>query len=196
MELDTIGISPGEARAKLEEYTEAVKADGGNPEDQALAAGYRAAAAGRPLISLSRAVGRGGWHENGLPRIAVIGAEAAECTVRWSGADLVFTDGHGQGNRGALVGRHSVRVPVAGDDQPGPHPYWTSGRAPVPLIPPAQRPRRPRRLSRCHVLWEVETWTRTAPADPALLWHIRGDLWAVLSTWDLTELERLVLMQR
>jgi hypothetical protein len=35
-----------------------------------------------------------------------------------------------------------------------------------------------------------------APRDPALLRHVRGDLWAVLATWDLTELERLVLTQR
>lgn len=30
-------------------------------------------------------------------------------------------------------------------------------------------------------------------SDPALLKHIGGDLYAVLATWDLTELERSVL---
>ena len=35
-----------------------------------------------------------------------------------------------------------------------------------------------------------------APRDPALLRHVRGDLWAVLSVWDLTDLERMVLSQR
>jgi len=33
----------------------------------------------------------------------------------------------------------------------------------------------------------------TPPRDPALIRHIRGDLWAVLAVWDLTELERAVL---
>jgi hypothetical protein len=65
----------------------------------------------------------------------------------------------------------------------------------VPLIPPRFRPS-PRRLRHCHILWEVEQWTMTAPHDPALLRHVCGDLWAVLAVWDLTELERLVLSQR
>jgi hypothetical protein len=42
----------------------------------------------------------------------------------------------------------------------------------------------------------VEEWTRVPPRDPALLRHIRGDLWVVLAVWDLTDLERLVLSQR
>jgi hypothetical protein len=62
----------------------------------------------------------------------------------------------------------------------------------VPLVPPRFRPRRPR-LARCHVLWEVEEWSPVPPVDPALLRHIRGDLWAVLATWDLSPLERAVL---
>jgi hypothetical protein len=46
------------------------------------------------------------------------------------------------------------------------------------------------------VLWEVEEWKRIPPVDPALIRHVRGDLWAVLATWDLTDLERYVLSQR
>ncbi|MGH3300400.1 MAG: hypothetical protein ACRDOK_01755 [Streptosporangiaceae bacterium] len=34
------------------------------------------------------------------------------------------------------------------------------------------------------------------PRDPALLRWIRGDLWAVVAQWDLTELERAVLSSR
>jgi hypothetical protein len=196
MDLDTIGIGPAEARAKLAEYQAALDAGGATAEDQAIAAGYRAVARGRPLISLARTVARGGWHPNGLPRIGVCQAEATQCRVQWSGGDLVFTDEWSHGNRGALVGHHSVRVPVAGDDRPGGGNRWWAGSAPVPLVPPGSRPRRPAKLSRCHVLWEVEEWKQVAPVDPALIRHVRGDLWEVLATWDLTQLERLVLMQR
>jgi hypothetical protein len=42
----------------------------------------------------------------------------------------------------------------------------------------------------------VEAWNEIPARDPALLRHIRGDLWAVLAVWDLTELERAVLGQR
>jgi hypothetical protein len=89
-----------------------------------------------------------------------------------------------------------VRVPLAADDLPS---IWTrpwgAARTVVPLIPPKLRPK-PRRLRHCHILWEVEAWAPVAPRDPALLRHIRGDLWAVLAVWDLTELERMVLSQR
>ena len=47
-----------------------------------------------------------------------------------------------------------------------------------------------------HILWEVEQWDPTPPVDPALVRHIRGDLWAVIAMWDLTELERAVLAAR
>jgi len=93
-------------------------------------------------------------------------------------------------NRGAMVGRHSVRVHAT---PPGKGSSRSSTI--VPTIPPRHRPGR-HRLHLFHVLWEVEQWTMTPPRDPALVRHIRGDLWAVHAVWDLTELERAVLSQR
>ena len=156
MELDTVGIDPGEAAAKLAEYSGL--GDAATAEDRAIAAGYRAAAAGRPVISLRSTVTAGGWFDDGLPRIAVARADAAECFCRWDGAELVFADRDDMYvNRGALVGAHSVRVPVGGDDAPvRRRSYWSAAAVTmVPLVPPAHRPRR---LRRCHVLWEVEQW--------------------------------------
>ena len=65
-------------------------------------------------------------------------------------------------------------------------------RAIVPNIPPALRPKRGLRLYT--ILWEAE-WSAdpTAPTDPALLRRLGGDLYILLATWDLTELERAVL---
>lgn len=34
------------------------------------------------------------------------------------------------------------------------------------------------------------------PGDPALLKHVGGDIYAVVATWDLSPLERLVLSGR
>jgi hypothetical protein len=196
MDLAPLDISREEATAKLAEYEQALRAER-SAEDEAIAAGYRAAARGLPVISLQRAIAAGGFFDNGLPRLAVISATATECYARWSGHDLVFADRDDQrANRGALVGAHSVRVPVAGDDLPGDfRRRWQTGHTLVPLIPPKCRPR-PRRLRHCHILWEVEQWEMVPARDPALLRHVRGDLWAVLATWDLTDLERLVLTQR
>jgi len=196
MDLLPLEIGADEAREKLAEYQEALRRER-TAEDAAIEAGYRAAARGLPVISLSRTIAAGGFHDDGLPRLAVIGAEATECYARWDSRALVYADRDDRAaNRGALVGAHSVRVPLAADDLPdGLRRPWHAGRTLVPLIPPRHRPG-PRRLRHCHILWEVEEWQMVPPVDPALLRHVRGDLWAVLATWDLTGLERLVLTQR
>jgi hypothetical protein len=70
----------------------------------------------------------------------------------------------------------------------------------VPIVPPKHRPRRASSLDAYLVLWEVEAWEWSSPPrppyDPALLRRIGGDIFAVLATWDLTDLERLVLQGR
>jgi hypothetical protein len=70
----------------------------------------------------------------------------------------------------------------------------------VPVVPPKHRPSGAGDLSGYLVLWEVESWEWSQvpppPGDPALLRHVGGDIYAVLATWDLTELERLVLSGR
>lgn len=196
MDLVPLEISEEEAKEKLAEYEAALRIER-NAEDEAIAMGYRAAARGLTVIRLSQVIARGGWMEDtsGLPRIAVIRADATECWVTWSGDDLVYADADGWGlNRGALVGTHTVRVPMQQAGVPTIR-NWRRGHTIVPLIPPRHRPKL-RRLRHCHILWEVERWDPTPARDPALLRHIRGDLWAVLATWDLTDLERYVLSQR
>ena len=71
-------------------------------------------------------------------------------------------------------------------------------RSMVPNVPPKFRPARSTTLATYHVLWEVDEWKKTPrpPGDPALLKHLRGDLWIVLATWDLTPLEQAVLAER
>jgi hypothetical protein len=196
MNLESVQIDPAEATARLAEYEGQIAAER-TAEDAAICAGYRAAARGLPVISLRAVIGAGGFHDTGLPRLAIISAASESMFCHWDGSDLVYTERDDwRSNRGALVGASSVRVPVSGDDLPAGRPgYWRAGTAMVPVIPPRFRPRR-RRLRSHHILWEVDSWTRVPPQDPALLRHIRGDLWAVLATWDLTELERLVLSQR
>jgi hypothetical protein len=196
MDLAPLEISEDEAKEKLVEYEAALRVER-NAEDEAIAMGYRAAARGLSIIRLSGAIARGGWVDgtDGLPKIAIMSAEATDCYVQWNGEDLIYQDAPGWNmNRGALVGKHTVRVPMRNAGMPTIH-SWRRGHTMVPLIPPRHRPK-PRRLRHCHILWEVEKWDPIPPTDPALLRHIRGDLWAVLATWDLTDLERYVLSQR
>jgi hypothetical protein len=198
MNLATIETTPEEAKSKLDEYRIALQHEH-TAEDEALAQAYRAVARGLTVIRLSEVVAAGGSFPNGLPRIAVVRADAQECFVdvdRWRHAgEATFTFGSERRarNRGALVNAKTVRVSVPTPAVEG-REAW-AGRTTVPLIPPRHRPKRPR-LSRCHLLWEVEAWDPTPPVDPALVRHLRGDLWAVLAVWDLTELERAVLSGR
>ncbi|HZN72488.1 MAG TPA: hypothetical protein VFC00_12530 [Micromonosporaceae bacterium] len=196
MDLTTL-ISPEEATDRLRHY-EAQRTEERTAEDDAIRAGYRAAARGLPVISLPEAIHAGGYFtDSGLPKIAIARANTEMCWLRsdtrrdecrWE-----YCDEQSPRAR-ADVGRHRVVVRTPG---PGPgsynRPWWV--RTIVPSIPPEHRPRQSR-LWRFHVLWEVEQWTLVAPVDPALLRHIRGDLWAVVATWDLTPLEQAVLTAR
>lgn len=199
MHLDTIEIAPDEAKARLDEYAGMV-ADERTAEDEAIVAGYRAAARGLPVVMLSQVMAAGGWFPDGLPRLAIARADTAQCVVQVSifGSnsphwDVSFRDERWAPLRARHVGRHGVTVPMPRPESVERH-RW-SGTTVVPVIPPRHRPKA-RHLHRYHVLWEVERWDPTPPVDPALLRHIRGDLWAVLATWDLTPLERAVLAQR
>lgn len=214
MELSTL-VSPEEAADRLRHYQDQVREDR-TVEDEAIMAGYRAAARGLPVISLPRAIGSGGFFEGGdclLPRMAIARADATQCWVEthqpyirptgYGGTNAItFLNEEprrwGASNLTAIVGRAHVRVGLAPDEvgpQPPPTRNRTRGQTVVPIIPPNLRPR-PRRLRLFHILWEVERWDPTPPVDPALLRHIRGDLWSVVATWDLTPLERAVLAQR
>lgn len=194
MNLTTLDITVEQAKAGLAEYQAALRIER-NAEDEAIAAAYRAAARGLPIISLSAAVEAGGFFDNGLPRIAVCRADANRCQVEWHSwpPRFTFSDEHATGrNTRALVGAATVNVPLSSR----PTGRAWRGTTVVPPVPPRFRPKSYDRLRRYHVLWEVEQWDLTPPRDPALLRHIRGDLWAVLATWDLTEVERHVLAQR
>lgn len=195
MDLAPLQMTPEDATERLRQYQTLV-AEERTAEDEAIAAGYRAAARGLPVIVLPDVITRGGWFDNGLPRLAITRADATQCFVRvdnWTDhCTLTYTDE--QWDRGrARIGRHRVAVRVPPRARAANQP-WNASTI-VPLVPPQHRPRRPR-LWRFHVLWEVETWTPEPPRDPALLRHIRGDLWAVVATWDLTPLERAVLAGR
>jgi hypothetical protein len=198
MDLGIIEITEEEATARVAEYEKVLEAER-SAEDAALLQAYRAAKRGMPVISLSRAFDIAGFHANGLPKLAIVRADANRCFVdandrNGSGVRLTFTDKEWTRSRGALVGAHTVHVDTTVSREAATGRRWR-GQTIVPLVPPRHRPKRGR-IGNFHILWEVEEWTMAPPRDPALLRHIRGDLWSVLAVWDLTDLERLVLSQR
>lgn len=196
MDLATIDMQPDAARKAFLEYRRAVQ-DGGSAEDEQIMLGYRELAKGRTLIRLSETIHDGGVDEMGLPRLAVMQANATWCWVRRRASGSVtfqhLRDVDGRHRRGVYSFPEDTLPSV---DGPGWRKEWTGNyRAMVPLIPPGLRP--PYKLGNYAILWEA-TWAPVPgpPGDPALLRHIGGDLYAVLAIWDLTELERAVLAGR
>lgn len=62
----------------------------------------------------------------------------------------------------------------------------------VPKIPPRHLPEDD--LSKYYILWEVDEW-RNVPKDPVLLKRITRNLFYIVTKWNLTKLERLILKE-
>jgi hypothetical protein len=194
-------------------------------EFERIAYAYRMAAKeDKPIISLTSTMVSGGlrqgtvvhgkgreWESRSqylLPKLAVCKADAAfvyTLGVQSDGA-LELVD--------SLHRRYDYRsgqIRFPGRTFPTPEGYtsgsdlvgtWasTAWTAMVPIVPPKHRPPKSSTLASYLVLWEVDDWrwhsVPRPPGDPALLKHLAGDLYLVLATWDLTELEQLVLSGR
>ena len=67
----------------------------------------------------------------------------------------------------------------------------------VPIIPPQILIDEVRYLlPNYYILWEVEKWQPIPPKDPILLKQLTPNLFGVLATWNLTELERAIIRGR
>lgn len=194
MNLPQIAVPRHLARQHFLDYRRAVRTRA-EKDDHTLMVGYRALARGKRVISGAEAIAQGGVGTDGLPRLALVRADAERCFVRYSAGGRVEFCANGRAF-GQRVHR-SLRRAFG----PETLPRWTppverrwetlrEGEARVPLVPPRFRPAHA--LSNYFVLWEA-TWSRLAPKDPALLKDIGGGLYVVLAIWDLTPLEQAVL---
>lgn len=226
MELSTVEIPRSGARERAAEYMrEARRIDDPTVrrEYEEIARAYRYAAKDEvALISLSKTIASGGSvtrtlvHGKGTDREShthylLPALAACRSSAQFAYTLGIETDGavrfidqlrpwHNYRRGRVAIEPGSFTLPAgyrAGSE------IWGGGgsgawSALVPIVPPKLMPRG--RLENYLTLWEVEDWTwRTSPSppgDPALLQHVGGDLYAVLATWDLTELEKLVLSGR
>jgi len=215
MELATISMDRVEARKAYLEYQGAireaheieldeVRARQLN-QDRAIAAGYRQLSLGRQLIRLSDSMAAGGRRERGFPKLAIMRADIETCEMQsWSSGRTRYRP-HRADWRDP---EHRAASKVMSFEMGEYEGNTIAGISTVPIIPPEFRPRGA--LSNYHILWEVDRWaplpkpqiTRSGGrimrgggrlGDPALLRHLRGDLYAVLAVWDLTEVEKAAL---
>lgn len=184
----SVTIDKHQARELLQAYRSA-KAPA-TDEDRAIMTVYRQIARGHVIVRAEESIRVAGWNDEGMPKLALMVADAPYCDCRASDTSVMFSaDGKSGHPRGKLIVRGMPRRPDLHRGQG----RW-NGRALLPLIPLHLRPTAS--LSNYHILWEAD-WRRV-PADPLLLRRLTSDddLWLVLAAWELTAVERAVLERR
>jgi hypothetical protein len=199
MNIAVVEVSREVAEAQLEKYR-AQNRKQYDERDALIIKGYEAVKKGRQVIQLTESFRQAGLNARGFPALAIARADAANAWLRswWQSTDAILmpdVDGYEPRGQG-MITDHAVRIPAGVIPLEGRCALknWAAARSIVPVIPPEYRPATPHTY---HVLWEAE-WIINRPRvskDPALIKYIGGDLWAVLGTWDLTELERAVMLR-
>lgn len=194
MDVELITMEKSAAQAKLDAYRAQLQHEA-DTRYEAAAAGYRALAAGLPLLNLTDAIVGAGLGADNRPRLAVARADQFECWVECNSGSIVF----GTNQRWRTTSIDSTLRRIIPHQWPTDRKQPDIGWALVPMVPADKLPRVNTDLSVHFILWEVEQWAsrshRARPdRDPYLLKHIGGDLYAVLAEWDLTELERAVMV--
>lgn len=186
MNVPTITMDRHEARTAFLAYRKAVR-ERHTKEDEAIMRGYRALSVGQQVLNVREALKAAGADEKNRPKLAICRSDGRWCRYRaWSEPTFVMDDTPFGWGRPARTKRLKFPIDTL--------PRLTSDlRALVPPIPPALRPAGD--LAKFFTLWEAE-WQPVPPVDPMLLKHLGGELYIVLATWDLTELERAVLAGR
>ncbi len=185
MKVQTLQMERAQAHELYQQYMAHRKCL--TPADAEIAAIYRMIAAGKTVIRAVESIRAAGVNAEGLPKLAIAAADAADCWLRIERSGLRFGERWPRSNQ-----RHNViRINWPEFKDPGGNYYeWC---ATVPLIPVHLRPKQG--LSNYHILWEAE-WTKRYPVDPYLLRRFGGDAWVVVAAWDLTDVERAVMANR
>jgi hypothetical protein len=186
MNVNTIIISPDEARQKLDQY-KAIATKKRTAEDNRLQSLYAAVSKGARVLNLAEAFKQTGLNEALKPKLAIARADWGRVFCqKWSmpgpNYGIVFSDR----NNWREYAR-DIKIPL---DLPSSKLFSGLINSAVPHIPPEFRPKF--KLHNYHILFEVEEW-ETYPVDPFLLRRISGMLFVVEAEWELTALEASLL---
>ncbi len=155
---------------------------------------------GGAVVDVPASIKKAGLNEEGDPKIAVIRADYTKCYLRKRGRGGFIISGFNNffhrplkkdGDLTMSEGSFTWKRHESG--------RWIIGQdinTPVPVIPPAILIDEVKHsLRNYHILWEVEKWDQV-PRDPMLLKRLTPNLFGVLATWNLTELERAIIRGR
>lgn len=220
METQTIEVTKEKAEEEYQLYKEALQ----NKKDQFLSDMkriYGHMRHGGSVIDVAQAI-RDGGIENGHPRLAICRADCRQVILDkystradWNhrllpdfgiheGTAVFRYDNRSRGERWTQKQIHPTDELRKGDVLV-PNMPWTKLSLKrkncrvttlVPVIPVRHIP--DGQLTRYHILWEVEEWQShpVPPRDPMLLRRLTPNVFVVLSSWDLTPLERAVIAGR
>lgn len=185
METQQLTVDRVEARRLYRAYKE--HTHWSEPIDREIQRTYQLIAQGRMVIQALASIVTAGLNEQGLPKLAIIRADAKGC---WFAGQPNGRGSFSMDNwpRGA---RRSILLPAG--SFAGFKENYPRAKAIVPLVPVHLRPKRG--IENYHILWEAD-WEKV-PVDPMLLRRIgKGDLWAVVAAWDLSPVEQAALAGR
>jgi len=159
---------------------------------------------GGKVIDIYQAFKGTGLDEDNNPKIAIARADATKVHL-WKQANggAIFTSKNDRWNPGkARKTLGDIQIPSGIFEWEYNHPehrHRTYIKNPAvstiaPLIP-AQIliDEVKHNLKNYFILWEVEEWKPEPPVDPILLKQLTPNLFGVLATWDLTEIERSII---
>jgi hypothetical protein len=172
---------------------------------------------GGTIIDVLQSIQKAGLNADFDPKLAIVRADSSHvyCLKHASGScgfhHEVYWNPFGYQTRPSVV--HSKRPDVS---MPSASFNWKRGngvvenakiqydwqidrvgvKAPTPLVPASILNLVDSDLKNYFILWEVEKWEQVPPKDPMLLKQLTPNLYAVMATWDLTELERAVIRGR
>lgn len=149
------------------------------------------------IIRLDDAILAGGWkkqeglfNRDRVPNLAVATYDSVRCTVDITDGELIF-------NSDMQTYRSHGALPVKDNSV-----TYRTGMPPIPNhVRALAKQNESYTGEKPAVLFEADKWERMqevprrALEDPALLKHIVGNLWGVLTTWDLTKAEKAVLQK-
>jgi len=167
---------------------------------------------GKKIIDIYESFKKVGLNKDGDPKLAIIRANAKQCfceKIIDGSCAFRYNINHNSFGRGKHVEQSwtiDIKLPtktftwLKKDGNPAKDSWEIHNRnisTIVPIIPIKILVTEVKTmLPNYHILWEVEEWKPLPPKDPILLKRLTSNLFGVLATWDLTNLERAIIRGR
>jgi len=163
---------------------------------------------GKKIIDIYESFKKVGLNKDGDPKLAICRADAKRCfCYKFKDGSALFANQRGITAPRKIFG--DIKLPPATFQYVPLKPEIPLGNwqndikgdknilALVPIIPAKILVNEVSvLLKNYHILWEVEEWKPLPPKDPILLKRLTPNLFGVLATWDLTNLERAIIRGR